>query len=89
MSEYRRYLYEREASCLALILFMEYVNMTRKVVGHFSWHRAKVARSNASIDQILAGEDSIFNMTKHPSLDVEKSIPVRLQTNYIGRLRLN
>ncbi len=49
-----------------------------------------VEQGNALLDSILAGEDTIFNMTADhqgdlgQSPDVETSILVRLQTDYAG-----
>ncbi len=41
-------------------------------------------QGNAPLDSILAGEDTIFNMTSDQSPDVETAILVRLQTDYAG-----
>lgn len=53
-------------------------------------HRQRIidAPSNALLDKILTGEDTIFNMTKDQSPDVETAILVRLQTDYAGWLGL-
>jgi len=47
-----------------------------------------LARGNALVDQILAGEDPIYNLTANRSPDVETAILVRLQTDYAGWLGL-
>ena len=52
------------------------------------WQCIMDAPSNALLDKILAGEDTIFNMTKDQSSDVETAILVRLQTDYAGWLGL-
>ena len=46
------------------------------------------APSNALLDKILAGEDTVFNMTADQSPDIETAILVRLQTDYAGWLGL-
>ena len=45
-------------------------------------------QGNTLLDRILAGEDTIFNMTKGQSPDIETAILVRLQTDYAGWLGL-
>jgi hypothetical protein len=45
-------------------------------------------QGNALLDRILAGEDTIFNMTSNQSPDIETAILVRLQTDYAGWLGL-
>ncbi|MCL4499037.1 MAG: hypothetical protein M1335_02175 [Chloroflexi bacterium] len=45
-------------------------------------------QGNALLDRILAGEDTIFNMTSDQSPDIETTILVRLQTDYAGWLGL-
>ena len=45
-------------------------------------------QGNVLLDKILAGEDTIFNMTKDQSPDIETAILVRLQTDYAGWLGL-
>ena len=70
--------------------------MTLKVVGHFTLENGLLcgprdymeAQGNALLDKILAGEDTIFNMTKDQSPDIETAILVRLQTDYAGWLGL-
>ena len=52
------------------------------------WQRIIDAPSNTLLDKILAGEDTIFNMTKDQSPDIETAILVRLQTDYAGWLGL-
>ena len=44
------------------------------------------ARGNVLLNNILAGEDTIFNMTVNQSPDIETAIVVRLQTDYAGWL---
>lgn len=39
---------------------------------------------NAILDRILAGNDTVFNMSAHLSPSVEMAICVRLQTAYAG-----
>ncbi len=41
-------------------------------------------QGNAIVDKVLAGEDTIFNMTSGQSPDVETAILVRLQTDFAG-----
>ena len=43
-------------------------------------------QGNPLLDKILAGEDTLFNLTKDQSPDVETAILVRLQTDYAGWL---
>lgn len=43
-----------------------------------------VARGDELLDQIVAGEDTIFNMTCHLSPSTEVAVLVRLQTDYAG-----
>jgi len=70
--------------------------MTLKVVGHFTLENGLLcgprdymeAQGNALLDKILAGEDTIFNMTKEQSPDIETAILVRLQMDYAGWLGL-
>ena len=38
------------------------------------------------LDRMLAGEDTVFNMTAHLSPDVRTALLVRLQTDYAGWL---
>ena len=45
-------------------------------------------QGNSLLDKILAGEDTIFNMTRDQSPDIETAILVRLQTDYAGWLGL-
>lgn len=64
------------------------------VVGHFTYEDGillgprdyMLEQGNALLDKILTGEDTIFNMTKDQSPDVETAILVRLQTDYAGWL---
>jgi len=66
--------------------------MAVKVVGHFTYEDGillgprdyMLEQGNALLDKILAGEDTIFNLTKDQSPDVETAILVRLQTDYAG-----
>jgi hypothetical protein len=66
------------------------------VVGHFTYEDGillgprdyMLAQGNVLLDNILAGEDTIFNMTKDQSPDVETAVLVRLQTDYAGWLGL-
>lgn len=44
------------------------------------------AQGNALVDKILAGEDTVFNMTVDQSPDIETAILVRLQTDFAGWL---
>ena len=70
--------------------------MAVKVVGRFTYEDGILCgpkdymeeRGNALLDEILAGEDTIFNMTRGQSPDVETAILVRLQTDYAGWLGL-
>ena len=41
-------------------------------------------QGNALVDKMLAGEDTIFNMTEGQSPDIEAAVLVRLQTDYAG-----
>ena len=43
-------------------------------------------QGNALVDAILAGQDAIFNTTRHLSPNVETAILVRLQTDLAGWL---
>lgn len=43
-------------------------------------------QGNARVDRILAGQDTMFNMTAHLSPDVETAILVALQTDFAGWL---
>ncbi|MFH1664893.1 MAG: hypothetical protein ABIA77_01980 [Candidatus Omnitrophota bacterium] len=43
-------------------------------------------KGNDLIDSILAGNDTIFNMTAHYSPSTEMAVCVRLQTDYAGYL---
>ena len=43
-------------------------------------------KGNALLDEILAGKDTIFNMTAHLSPSVEMAVCVRLQTDFAGYL---
>jgi len=66
------------------------------VVGHFTYEDGillgprdyVLEQGNALLEKILAGEDTIFNMTKDQSPDVETAVLVRLQTDYAGWLGL-
>ena len=70
--------------------------MALKTVGRFTLEDSVLsgprdyieAQGNALLDKILAGEETIFNMTAHQSPDVETAILVRLQTDYAGWLGL-
>ncbi len=70
--------------------------MTLKTVGRFTLGDSVLsgprdyieAQGNGLLDKILAGEDTIFNMTAHQSPDIETAILVRLQTDYAGWLGL-
>lgn len=70
--------------------------MAVKVVGQFNYDEGNLsgprdymeAQGNALLDQILAGEDTIFNLTQDQSPDIETAILVRLQTDYAGWLGL-
>jgi len=67
-----------------------------KVVGHFTLEEGILcgpkdymeAQGNALLDKMLAGEDTIFNLTQDQSPDIETAILVRLQTDYAGWLGL-
>jgi hypothetical protein len=41
-------------------------------------------KGNVLLDKILAGNDTIFNMTSHLSPSIEMAVCVRLQTDYAG-----
>lgn len=41
-------------------------------------------QGNALLDRVLAGNDTVFNMSAHLSPSVECAILVRLQTDYAG-----
>ena len=43
-------------------------------------------QGNAKLDRILAGEDTVFNMSAHLSPDVETAVLVALQTDFAGWL---
>ena len=43
-------------------------------------------QGNAKLDRILAGNDTVFNMTCHLSPSIEIAICVALQTDYAGWL---
>jgi hypothetical protein len=66
------------------------------VVGQFTYEDGillgprdyMLEQGNALLDKILAGEDTIFNLTEDESPDVETAILVRLQTDYAGWLGL-
>ena len=70
--------------------------MTVKVVGRFTYEDGILCgprdymeeQGNALLDTILAGEDTVFNMTADQSPDLETAILVRLQTDYAGWLGL-
>jgi hypothetical protein len=64
-------------------------------VGHFTLDDADVLsgpgdymteQGSALADRIVAGEDTVFNMTAHLSPDVRTALLVRLQTDYAGWL---
>jgi len=65
-----------------------------KVVGHFTLEGGILCgprdymeeQGDVLLDKILAREDTIFNMTKDQSPDIETAILVRLQTDYAGWL---
>ena len=67
-----------------------------KVVGSFTLQDGILSgpqkymreQGNALVDRILAGDDTIFNLTASQSPDVETAILVRLQTDYAGWLGL-
>lgn len=44
------------------------------------------AQGNAKLDRILAGQDTVFNMSCHLSPSIEMAICVHLQTDYAGYL---
>jgi hypothetical protein len=66
------------------------------VVGKFTYEAGvlmgprdyMLTQGKALLDQILAGKDMVFNMTKDQSPDIETAILVRLQTDYAGWLGL-
>ena len=68
--------------------------MAVKVVGQFTYEDGILCgpkeyveeKGNSLLDRILAGEDTIFNMTNDQSPDIETAILVRLQTDYAGWL---
>jgi hypothetical protein len=70
--------------------------MTVKVVGRFTYEDGILCgprdymeeQGNALLDTILAGEDTVFNMTADQSPGIEMAILVRLQTDYAGWLGL-
>lgn len=70
--------------------------MALKVVGHFTLEDGilcgprdyMLEKGNSLLEKVLAGEDTIFNMTKDQSRDLETAILVRLQTDYAGWLGL-
>jgi hypothetical protein len=70
--------------------------MAVKVVGQFTYGEGILcgprdyveAQGNALLDKLLAGEDTIFNLTQDQSPDIETAILVRLQTDYAGWLGL-
>jgi hypothetical protein len=70
--------------------------MAVKVVGQFTYEEGILCgprdymeeQGNALLDKILAAEDTIFNMTKDQSPDIETAILARLQTDYAGWLGL-
>lgn len=43
-------------------------------------------QGNAKLDKILAGKNTIFNMTSHQSPNIETAILVHLQTDFAGWL---
>jgi hypothetical protein len=45
-------------------------------------------QGNALLDRIVAGQDTVFNLAKDQSPDIETAILVRLQTDYAGWLGL-
>lgn len=45
-----------------------------------------LAQGNALLNKILAGEDTVFNMTADQSPDIETAILVRLQTDFAAWL---
>jgi len=64
--------------------------MAAITVGRFSWDAETgtlsgpkefmLERGNAILDQILAGDDAVFNMTAHLSPTIPLAVLVRLQT---------
>jgi len=66
------------------------------VVGQFTYEEGMLlgprdymeAQGNALLDKMLAGEDTILNLTQDQSPDIETAILVRLQTDYAGWLGL-
>ena len=70
--------------------------MAVKVVGQFTYEEGillgprdyMLEQGNALLDKVLAGEDSVLNMTMTQSPDIETAILVRLQTDYAGWLGL-
>lgn len=70
--------------------------MAVKVVGRFTYEDGILCgprdymeeQGNALLDKVLAGEDTIFNITKDQSPDIETAILVRLQIDYAGWLGL-
>ncbi len=81
--------------------------MAVKVVGQFTYEDGILCgprdylleQGNALLDKVFAGEDTIFNLTKAQSPDIESATPasaitagadvlVRLQTDYAGWLGL-
>ncbi len=65
-----------------------------KTVGQFSMEEGILSgprdymeeQGNALVDRILAGEETVFNLTAGESPDLETAILVRLQTDYAGWL---
>ena len=43
-------------------------------------------QGNAKLDKILAGKDTVFNMTAHLSPNAETAVLVALQTDFAGWL---
>jgi hypothetical protein len=43
-------------------------------------------QGNARLDRILAGKDTVFNLSSHLSPDVETAVLVALQTDFAGWL---
>jgi hypothetical protein len=68
--------------------------MAVKIVGRFTLEESVLcgprdymkAQGNALLDRILAGEDTVFNMSSDQSPDIEIAILVRLQTDFAGWL---
>ena len=69
--------------------------MTIKTVGVFTLDDADVLsgpgdymteQGDKLLDRMLAGEDTVFNMTAHLSPDVRTALLGRLQTDYAGWL---